>query len=141
MYNNQLLANTRRRSMLFSVRCLANTSNGSVCAWYGASSPPFPSYLGNLSYLRFSPPLYDDSFPRTLKDYALTVPRLLRVPYPFTYTQGKARLGQLVNKKTSAVVCVTGVRDADQNALSKIAESARTHFNNREHEVHGRLTA
>ena len=54
---------------------------------------------------------------------------------PYCIVKGKARLGQLVHKKNAAVVCLTGVRDQDQNQLAKIVESARANFNDRAKEI------
>merc|ERR1712078_287323 len=43
--------------------------------------------------------------------------------------EGKARLGTLVNKKTSAVVAVTSVKREDQSEFEKLCENFKASFN------------
>merc|ERR1712094_119504 len=42
---------------------------------------------------------------------------------PFCFIKGKARLGQLVHKKTASCVALTAVKREDQNELEKLCEN------------------
>ena len=44
--------------------------------------------------------------------------------------QGKARLGQIVHKKTAAALALTDVKGDDKRELSKIVDTAQQSFNN-----------
>jgi len=44
---------------------------------------------------------------------------------PFCIAKGKARLGQLVHKKTAACVAVTAVKNEDQREFAQIVEAAK----------------
>merc|ERR1719305_1976436 len=48
---------------------------------------------------------------------------------PYCIIKGKGRLGQLVHKKTSAVVAVTGVKREDQSEFEKLCENFKASFN------------
>merc|ERR1719421_2429707 len=48
---------------------------------------------------------------------------------PFCFIKGKARLGQLVHKKTAAVVAVTSVKREDQSEFEKLCENFKASFN------------
>lgn len=48
---------------------------------------------------------------------------------PYCVVRGKARLGQLVHKKTATCVAVTQVEKGDINELEKLCESFRASFN------------
>merc|ERR1719207_198933 len=48
---------------------------------------------------------------------------------PFCFIKGKARLGQLVHKKTAAVVAVTSVKREDQQELENLGKNFRAAFN------------
>jgi len=48
---------------------------------------------------------------------------------PYCIIKGKARLGTLVHKKTSAVVAVTGVKREDQSEFEKLCENFKASFN------------
>jgi len=57
------------------------------------------------------------------------MPSLCRkLDVPFCFVKGKARLGQLVNKKTASVVALTEVRKEDHNKLDQIVAHLRTHY-------------
>ena len=43
--------------------------------------------------------------------------------------QGKARLGEVVHKKTAAAVAVTGVKNEDQRELAQLVETAKSNYN------------
>ena len=48
---------------------------------------------------------------------------------PYCIIKGKARLGQLVHKKTASCIAVTTVKKEDQGELEKLASSVRSQFN------------
>merc|ERR1711918_27001 len=48
---------------------------------------------------------------------------------PFCFIKGKARLGQLVHKKTASVVAVTAVKREDQSEFEKLCENFNASFN------------
>merc|ERR1711904_619551 len=48
---------------------------------------------------------------------------------PYCIIKGKARLGQLVHKKTSAVCAVTAVKREDQSEFEKLCENFKASFN------------
>jgi large subunit ribosomal protein L7Ae len=48
---------------------------------------------------------------------------------PFAIVQNKARLGELVHKKTAAVVALTDFKESSAE-LNNIARTAREQFNN-----------
>merc|ERR1712118_96980 len=48
---------------------------------------------------------------------------------PYCIIKGKARLGTLVQKKTSAVVAVTSVKREDQSEFEKLCENFKASFN------------
>jgi large subunit ribosomal protein L7Ae len=54
--------------------------------------------------------------------------RKMQVPY--CIVKGKARLGTLTNKKTSAVVALTSVNKEDEGKLKSLAENFMTQYNN-----------
>ncbi|KAL6941995.1 60S ribosomal protein L8B [Hanseniaspora vineae] len=47
---------------------------------------------------------------------------------PYAVIKGKARLGTLVNQKTSAVAALTEVREEDEAALSKLVSTINSNF-------------
>ena len=49
---------------------------------------------------------------------------------PPALLQGKARLGQIVHKKTAAALALTDVKGDDKRELSKIVDTAQQSFNN-----------
>jgi len=59
--------------------------------------------------------------------------RKMNVPY--CIVKGKARLGQLVHKKTAAAVCLTGVKPEDKNALNNLISTVKTNYNDRFDEI------
>lgn len=54
---------------------------------------------------------------------------------PYAIVKGKARLGTLVNQKTSAVAALTEVRDEDESALAKIISTVNANFADKYDEV------
>lgn len=54
---------------------------------------------------------------------------------PYCIVKGKARLGQVVNMKTCAALCLTSVNSEDRASLSKLIEAVRSNFNDRFDEV------
>ncbi|KAI8468288.1 MAG: 50S ribosomal protein L30e-like protein [Monoraphidium minutum] len=48
---------------------------------------------------------------------------------PYCIVKGKARLGAIVHKKTSAALCLTGVKSDDQREFGKLVESFKAQFN------------
>merc|ERR1712002_1413425 len=59
--------------------------------------------------------------------------RKLNVPY--CIIKGKARLGQVVRRKTCAAMCLTNINPEDKSALSKVVEAVRNNFNDRAEEI------
>ena len=43
--------------------------------------------------------------------------------------QGKARLGQVVHKKTAACCALTGVKNEDQREFAQLVETCKSNFN------------
>lgn len=63
-------------------------------------------------------------------ELVLWLPQLCRTKnVPFVFIKGKARLGTLVNKKTTSCVALTEVRKEDQAELEKLSEFALTNYN------------
>lgn len=54
---------------------------------------------------------------------------------PYCIVKGKARLGQLVRRKTCAALAITNVNSEDKTSLSKIVEVCKTNFNDRYDEM------
>merc|ERR1711976_69430 len=48
---------------------------------------------------------------------------------PYCIMKGKARLGQLVHKKTASCVALTAVRPEDKGELEKLADNLKAQFN------------
>merc|ERR1711964_630277 len=48
---------------------------------------------------------------------------------PFCFIKGKARLGQLVHKKTASVVALTNVKREDQQELDNLGKTFKEQFN------------
>ena len=65
-------------------------------------------------------------------ELVIWLPQLCRAKnVPFVFVKGKARLGQLVNKKTATCVAIVGVNDdRDKITFQKLCSSALTNFNN-----------
>jgi len=63
-------------------------------------------------------------------ELVLWLPQLCRTKkVPFCFIKSKARLGQLVNKKTATCVALTEVRKEDQAELERLAEYALSNYN------------
>merc|ERR1711964_886491 len=48
---------------------------------------------------------------------------------PFCFVKGKARVGQLVHKKTASCIAVTAVKREDQSEFEKLCENFNASFN------------
>eukprot|EP00729_Bicosta_minor_P007132 gene7132-20762_t len=60
------------------------------------------------------------------------LPALCRkMDVPYCIVKGKARLGQVVHKKTATVLAFTDVKKEDQTSFNKLTESIRNNFNER----------
>lgn len=60
------------------------------------------------------------------------LPALCRkMDVPYCIVKGKARLGQVVHKKTATVLAFTDVKKEDQSSFNKLTESIRNNFNER----------
>eukprot|EP00127_Corallochytrium_limacisporum_P005867 Clim_evm12s214 gene=Clim_evmTU12s214 len=58
------------------------------------------------------------------------LPALCRkMDVPYCIVKGKARLGQVVHKKTATCLAITEVRPEDKTALTKVVEGVREKFN------------
>merc|ERR1711918_159374 len=58
-----------------------------------------------------------------------------KMEIPYCIVKGKARLGQVVNKKTATAVCLTSVKNEDKPELNKIIEAANLNFAGRVREI------
>jgi len=59
------------------------------------------------------------------------LPALCRkMEIPYCIVKSKARLGQLVHKKTATAIAVTDVKPEDAGKLQQLIDSAKSHFNN-----------
>jgi len=54
---------------------------------------------------------------------------------PYCIVKGKARLGQVVRRKTATTLAFTGVNSDDKTGLSKLVEVCKTNFNERYEEL------
>lgn len=54
---------------------------------------------------------------------------------PYCIVKGKAKLGQLVHRKTCAALAITSVNSEDKTGLSKLVEVCKTNFNDRYDEL------
>ena len=54
---------------------------------------------------------------------------------PYCIVKGKARLGQVVRRKTGTTLALTSVNPEDKTSLSKIVEVCKTNFNERYDEL------
>jgi large subunit ribosomal protein L7Ae len=71
-----------------------------------------------------------------LPQLVVFLPALCRkMAVPYMIVKGKARLGQVVHKKTATCLALTGVSAADKPALQRIIESANTNFSDRHDEI------
>jgi len=60
------------------------------------------------------------------------LPALCRkMDVPYCIVKGKARLGQVVHKKTATVLAFVDVKKDDQTSFNKLTESIRNNFNER----------
>merc|ERR1719352_1585667 len=58
-----------------------------------------------------------------------------KMEIPYCIVNGKARLGQIVNKKTATAVCLTSVKNEDKPELTKLVEAVNTSFASRTREI------
>lgn len=64
-------------------------------------------------------------------ELVLWLPQLCRAKnVPFCFIKSKARLGQMVNKKTTSCVAITEVRKEDQAEFDRLAENCNQNYNN-----------
>ncbi len=54
---------------------------------------------------------------------------------PYCIVKGKARLGQVVRRKTCTSLALTGVNAEDKTSLAKLVEVCKTNFNDRYEEM------
>jgi len=54
---------------------------------------------------------------------------------PYCIVKGKARLGQIVRRKTATALAITSVNSEDKTSLSKLVEVCKTNFNERYDEM------
>eukprot|EP00299_Pterocystis_sp_00344_P007638 c2562_g1_i1.p1 GENE.c2562_g1_i1~~c2562_g1_i1.p1 ORF type:complete len:259 (-),score=67.93 c2562_g1_i1:45-821(-) len=54
---------------------------------------------------------------------------------PYCFVKGKARLGQLVHKKTATAVALTNVKDKDRQAFSNLVSTVRAQYNSKYDEM------
>jgi large subunit ribosomal protein L7Ae len=60
------------------------------------------------------------------------LPALCRkMDVPYCVVKGKARLGQVVYKKTATALAFTGVKSEDQGAFAKLVDNVKSNFNDR----------
>ncbi|XP_067945608.1 large ribosomal subunit protein eL8-like [Watersipora subatra] len=69
-------------------------------------------------------------------EMVLFLPALCRkMGVPYCIVKGKARLGQVVRRKTCAAVCFDKVNPEDRSALSKLVETCKNNYNERGEEI------
>jgi len=69
-------------------------------------------------------------------ELVLFMPALCRkMGVPYCIVKGKARLGQLVRRKTCTCVALTSVDTNDKVTLTKIVEAVKTNYNDRHDEI------
>lgn len=54
---------------------------------------------------------------------------------PYCIVKGKARLGQVVRRKTATALALTNVNAEDKTSLTKLVEVCKTNFNERYEEL------
>mmetsp|Transcript_38118 Transcript_38118/g.61725 ORF Transcript_38118/g.61725 Transcript_38118/m.61725 type:complete len:266 (+) Transcript_38118:94-891(+) len=65
-------------------------------------------------------------------ELVIFLPALCRkMDVPYCIVKGKARLGQLVHKKTATAVAFTNIKNEDKNEFAKLIEAIKANFNDR----------
>lgn len=75
----------------------------------------------------------DDVDPIELVVFLPALCRKMGVPY--VIVKGKARLGVVTGKKTSAVVAIDNVRSEDQQALANLVSAAKANYLDKSEEI------
>jgi large subunit ribosomal protein L7Ae len=71
-----------------------------------------------------------------IEKIVLYVPALCKkMGVPYCIVKGKARLGQVVRRKTATALAITNVNSEDKTALNKLIEVCKTNFNERYDEL------
>lgn len=69
-------------------------------------------------------------------ELVMHLPALCRkMNVPYCIIKGKARLGNVVRRKTCATMCLTNTNPEDKSALNKVVEAVRNNFNERADEI------
>jgi len=69
-------------------------------------------------------------------ELVLFLPTLCRkMGIPYCIVKGKARLGRLTHRKTTATVALTSVDSGDRSQFNKLLEAVKTNFNERHDEL------
>ncbi|WOK98187.1 60S ribosomal protein L7a-1 [Canna indica] len=58
-----------------------------------------------------------------------------KMEIPYCIVKGKTRLGAIVHKKTTSVLCLTTVKNEDKLEFSKILEAIKANFNDKFDEI------
>merc|ERR1712146_553075 len=58
-----------------------------------------------------------------------------KMDVPYCIVKGKARLGQVVHKKTATCLCITAIRNEDRHEFSQLVTATRASFNDKADEI------
>merc|ERR1712070_189101 len=65
-------------------------------------------------------------------EIVLWLPSLCRkMGVPYCIVKGKARLGQIVHKKTATALCFTSLKNEDRHEFSQLVTAIRANFNDK----------